>query len=132
MSGPGIKQNSWLRGVVGALFNLMAVIWFILAMLTLFQGGGLQSASIAGFLILAALMVGNALGFFVLGLGIRSARRFWFSLGYVFLAINILLTFTDQFGAWDLITLILDILLLVLLVLWHRQSREAAGKTEIA
>jgi hypothetical protein len=42
-------------------------------------------------------------------------------LGVAYLSINILLTITDQFGILDLITLILDIILLVLLiVLWRR------------
>jgi hypothetical protein len=37
------------------------------------------------------------------------------------LAVNILLTFTDQFGLFDFLTLLLDLVLLALVLLLHQR-----------
>ena len=51
-----------------------------------------------------------------IGRGLREARRFYFYLALLVLVGNILLTITDDFGIFDLVTLIIAISLLILLL----------------
>ena len=66
----------------------------------------------------------NALLFIWVAWGIGRGNRLYFYFGLLLLAGNILLTFTDEFGTLDLITLVINILLLVLLIVGHRNFLE--------
>ncbi|MBN2549251.1 MAG: hypothetical protein JXB15_08845 [Anaerolineales bacterium] len=92
-----------------ALFFLNTLIWLILALTTY-----LQSAFSLSW-ILALLMLGNAAAMALAGWGLykKDRRAYYFSLAL--LGVNILLTFTDQFGLLDGITLAIDLVLLGLL-----------------
>ena len=95
------------------LFFLIGGIWLVLAGLTFFSRGGFQSA----YWIIAVLMVGNGGALIVLGVGINRFRKLFFWLGLIAVGVNIFLTFTDQFGLWDMITLLIDLSLFGVLVL---------------
>ncbi len=59
-------------------------------------------------------------GMVAAGLGL-GRRRVWYYFALAVLAVNIVLTVTDQFGAFDLATLLLDLILLGLLVITRAQ-----------
>ena len=58
--------------------------------------------------VIAAMMFGNALLMLVSGLWIGKSRKVSFFFALAVLAINIILTFTDEFGLYDFGTLVID------------------------
>jgi hypothetical protein len=103
------------RSVVAAqaIFVLGALMWLVLAIVTL---GRWASSRSIGILILTALMVGNAAVMSGLAWGLRSQRRrIWFA-AVLWAVVNVLLTFTDQVGIVDLISLALPLGMLGLLL----------------
>jgi len=66
--------------------------------------------------IISILMVVNAAAMVLSGIGIGRQKRVFLFFAILVLLVNILLTFTDQFGFFDLVTLILDFILVFLLV----------------
>lgn len=119
MKGPSsrpIQKTAAANQAAEILFFVMAAIWLILAGLTL--GKALHDAVFsptAAFLV-AGLMVLNASGFFFFGLNIKKRSKRTHLLAVTFLLLNIFLTITDQFGFWDMLTLLLDGVLLILVI----------------
>ena len=109
-------KKSWLVRTAQGLFLLNAVIWLGLA--------GWSAARISSadpdqrFIseVMALLILGNAAGMFFCGLFVTRRSRFLYAVTLAFLAINLLLTITDQVGLWDWITLGIDLILGVVLV----------------
>ena len=66
-------------------------------------------------------MFGNAGAFLFCGftIGIRKPILFWFSV--LVLVVNILLTVTDQFGWLDLITILVDLVILGFLMVGRKK-----------
>jgi len=62
------------------------------------------------------LMFVNALLLIWIAWGIGTGNKLYYFFGILVLAGNIFLTFTDEFGLFDLLTLIVNIILLVLLI----------------
>lgn len=97
-------------------FVILGVIWFVFGVYSLIRiNGGSMSLSSFGWII-AGLMFVNGAVLIWIGWELREARRFYFYLALLVLAGNILLTITDEFGIYDLITLILTISLAILLL----------------
>ena len=99
-----------------ALFIFMGLIWFIFGVATLVRMGSSNTNPTITLWIIAILMFGNAGVLLFVGWGIGRQNKIFFYLGILVLTANILLTITDEFGAFDLITLIIDLVLLVLLI----------------
>ncbi len=98
-------------------FVLVAVIWFILGVVSLIR---LQSNSAVPMMtasIIAIMMFGNAAALLVCAWGVTTGKQWGYLLAIAVLLINILLTFTDQVGLMDLLTVLIDIGLLLLLVI---------------
>lgn len=98
----------------GGLFFLMAIIWGIFGITSLLRG--LSSGA-----MLAALMFVNATLYLWAGWGIRRRKKRFYFLGIVVLALNIVLTFTDQMGFYDWSTLCIDLAALILLIVARSQ-----------
>ena len=97
-------------------FVILGVIWFLFGVYSLIRiTGGSTSLPNFGWII-AGLMFVNGAVLIWIGWGLREARRFYFYLALLVLAGNILLTITDEFGIFDLVTLIIAISLLILLL----------------
>jgi hypothetical protein len=106
-----------------ALFWLNAAIWVTLAFASLWRvgtgrGGPAQPIVLW---IVAGLMFGNAGALLVAGIGLGRLKRVFWLWGLAVLAVNILLTFTDEFGLLDFLTLVIDLALVGLLVAARRQ-----------
>jgi hypothetical protein len=100
------------------LFFLNCAIWLVFAAVDTIRIANNQSIVIP---IVAVLMFGNACAMLIVGLGIATLNRWWYFLGIAVLAVNILLTFTDEFGFLDFITLLIEVALLGLLILIRAQ-----------
>jgi hypothetical protein len=97
------------------LLALNGLIWLLLAVLTLLRRDGAPP----GLVIIAVLMVANA-GAMLLAAWFVTRGRIFYFLTLALLLVNVLLTFTDQFGLLDLLTLLVDLFLLTILLLrWH-------------
>jgi len=98
------------------LFFVNAVIWLLLGITSLSRLAGSSTGQTTTMWIVALLMFGNAGAMLVAGVGIGKQRRLFYTSGLAVLVINIILTFTDQFGVLDFITLVIDVVLLGLLI----------------
>jgi len=120
--------NQNLRSVhIGqALFGLNAVIWLVFGVTSLARLTRIYPEQKLTYTIVGLLMFGNVAA---LLLSAWLAGRPW-KWGYILalgvLLANILLTFTDQFGFFDLATLLLDLVILGLLISqrsWYLENR---------
>ena len=66
--------------------------------------------------IVAIFMLGNAVAMFISGLLIYRRIKWGYYFSVAVVALNIILTFTDQFGIADFLTLLVDIVLLMILI----------------
>jgi hypothetical protein len=102
------------------LFVLLGLTWLVFGVWSIVRMGHTSSSVPAALLwFIAILMFVNALLLIWVGWGLGRGNRLYFYFGLILLAGNIFLTFTDEFGAFDLITLILNVVLLVLLIFRH-------------
>jgi positive regulator of sigma E activity len=116
MMGPGMKAMRWARG----LFFLNAAIWLVFGVVSVVRLGGNEGQGVTA-LVVAILMFGNAAAMALSGALLVKRRWLFYFFALVVLAVNIVLTFTDQVGALDLITLVIDLVLLWILVVARKQ-----------
>jgi hypothetical protein len=99
------------------MFVLLGVIWLLFGVWSLTriseEGGNLSSTMLG---IMAMLMFVNAAVLIWIGWGIGKGQRLFYYFGLLVLAGNIFLTLTDEFGIFDLVTLIINASLLALLI----------------
>ncbi|MCO6450055.1 MAG: hypothetical protein J5I90_04630 [Caldilineales bacterium] len=101
------------------LFYANAVVWLALGAISLWRLSASPAQSLT-FLIVALLMFGNVAAMLLAGWGLGKLRRRYFYLAIFVLVINIILTFTDEFGLLDFLTLMLDLTLLGMLIYSRR------------
>jgi hypothetical protein len=106
--------------VARALFYLMAVIWGIFGVASLLRG--INTTMLVAAVIVAILMFANAALYLWAGWGIGRQRVRFYNLGIALLAVNLLLTITDQMGIYDWITLVIDLAALILLFVIRLQT----------
>ncbi|MGB3701712.1 MAG: hypothetical protein WA997_10610 [Anaerolineales bacterium] len=105
-----VKAARWL-------FILLGVIWIVFGVWsTLRVGSADGNVPVALLWIIIILMFVNALLLIWIAWGIGTGNKIYYYFGILVLAANIFLTFTDEFGLFDLLTLIVNIILLVLLI----------------
>jgi hypothetical protein len=111
-----MKAMRWAQG----LFFLNAAIWLALGVMSLSRLGGNEGGVVTA-PVVAILMFGNA-GAMALSGALLTRRRLLFNLfALAVLAVNIVLTFTDQVGALDWITVGIDLVLVGVLIVARRQ-----------
>jgi hypothetical protein len=98
------------------LLYINAVIWLVLGIFTLLRLSQYYPESIFAVWIITILMVGNAGMMLLCGWGLGTGHRLFYYLALTVLAVNIILTFTDQFGLLDFLTLLIDLTILALLI----------------
>ena len=104
--------------IARAMFFLNALIWLGFS-IYLFREMTRNDNGLSATLI-AVFMLGNAVAMFASGLLIYKRIKWGYYFSVAVLALNILLTFTDQFGIADFLTLLVDIVLLMILVSFTR------------
>jgi hypothetical protein len=101
--------------VLKILLYLNAAIWLGFGVATAWRMTYAGSMGLLGVTVVGVLMLGNAAAFALAGWGIGRGRKLMEYFALALLAVNILLTFTDQVGLLDWLTLILDVVILGLL-----------------
>jgi L-asparagine transporter-like permease len=99
-----------------ALFYLNAMIWFAFGLATLIRIGNGNNAHRLAALILTLFMLANVAAMLVSGWGLGTRNKWLYLLAIAVILVNIILTFTDQFGLLDFLTLVVDVVILVLLI----------------
>jgi hypothetical protein len=98
------------------LFYANAAIWLALGITTLARlASGATDTSITMWVV-GVLVFGNAGAMLLAGIGIGWPRRLFYLFALAVLAVNIILTFTDQVGILDVLTLLVDLALVGLLI----------------
>ncbi len=111
------KENRMTRSIQGLLL-LDMIVWIVLGGMMLHQQVAVDEACFQQYLGL--LMIGNGLIFGVLAFYYRKPRSR--RMAVVWLMANIILTFTDQFGLYDVLTLVLDVLIVVLILVQKHET----------
>lgn len=107
------------------LFRLNAAVWLTFGIWSMVRIGNGGVGSPATLWVVAILMLGNVVAFLWCSWAIQKQPSWYRFAIMAILAVNIILTFTDQFGIFDLLTLLLDIFLLgVMLILHQRRSNQ--------
>jgi len=113
----------WLQ----AAFALTALFWAVLALAGILMGqrsaGGLTSARVA----VSSLMLANALLLAFLSRAVGRQTRRIFVFGLLLVAASAVLSVTDEVGAFDILSLAVNILLLLLLFLARAQFLRRAS-----
>jgi len=95
------------RKILALLLLLQGIFWLTLA--------AAYSTSRHEYII-PSLMVANALAFFIFTWNIQKRKRWIYHISVLYVAVNLILTVTDEFGALDLIILFTNIITLILLI----------------
>jgi hypothetical protein len=112
-----MPAKSFVR-MTQTLFLFNAAIWLVITIASLVR---LDSSSAITPWIIAILMLGNVAALLLCGWGIGTGQKRFLVLALVVLAINILLTITDQVGIFDIATLVIDLILVGLVIgVWRR------------
>lgn len=115
------------------LFFVLAAIWQLFGILSLISMANGATAQTITMWVMAVLVVGNAGAMLVAGLGLGGGHKLLYYFALVLLVANLVLTVTDQFDIFDLITLLIDAVLLVLLLVTRKTYLSAglANRREI-
>lgn len=114
------RPASLIRSV-HALFFLNTAIWAVLGIFTIARLPNHSSEEVFAAWIVAMLMFGNAAAMLISGLVVARPGKLGYAFALTVLVVNILLTFTDQVGTLDLLTLLIDLVLLILLIYSRRR-----------
>lgn len=106
------REAEWAR----ILLYANAAIWMPLAAVTVSRASGGSAGERAGAIVLTVLMAGNALAMVLSGLGLRRRSRWFWLFALAVVAVNFVLTWTDEVGWVDVVTGGIDLVLLGLLV----------------
>ncbi|MBN1964824.1 MAG: hypothetical protein JW910_09265 [Anaerolineae bacterium] len=110
------------------VFVLNAVTWLVIGIGSLLRLAD-QGYAVT-FVVVAVLTFGNAGAFVVCAWGVGRRHRWWLYLALAVLAVNIILSVTDEFGLLDLVTMLLDLVLAGLVIAILVRQRAAGGRIE--
>ena len=121
------KSNSrTIVKITQVLFYFNALIWLTFAVISLVRMASNESSQTITMLVVAVLMFGNVAALLLAGFGVGTGKRGFYVFALLVLAANIVLTFTDEFGLFDFLTVVLDFVLLSLVILvWRRTNMPA-------
>ena len=101
--------------VARILFYLMAATWLVFAVFSVVRLLDRLGSPVTPFLV-AIFMMGNVAAMALAGLLLGRPHKLWHLFALAVLLVNIVLTFPDEFGLFDLLTLIVDLVILGLLL----------------
>lgn len=114
-------QTSTMLNLTRAVFFINALVWLVFGLLSLFLALEVGTATRW---IYSLLMVANAAVLFWFGRTIASGRNSIFFIAILYIALNVILSITDQFGMVDALILLLNLCLLGLLfMIWQRLTQ---------
>jgi hypothetical protein len=115
------KSASMLK-LARIFFFINALVWLIFGVLSLFLA--LDVGTFTRWMI-TLLMFANSAGLFWFGLVITNGRKGIFFLAILYIALNVVLSITDQFGIVDALILMLNLALLGLLFVTRQRLNQA-------
>jgi hypothetical protein len=108
----------WMVKITQGLFFLNVLFWLVFAVANadwwIFTNSEPNHVEVG--VIMALLMLGNAIAMLIGGLGLGTRSKLLYLFAVLVIAVNIILTFPDQLGVYDFITVALDIIILGLLI----------------
>lgn len=108
--------------ITQALFFLNVVIWLAFGAVSVTWMINHQEPNQAAAAAIVTIFVfGNAAAMLISGLGLGTHSRWLYYLAVAVIVVNIILTFTDQFGWADFITLVIDVIIFILLIIIRRR-----------
>ena len=119
------KRTSSILNLIRTLFFVNAAFWLILGMLSAFRFA--SDGSLVR-LVYTILMLANAIVMGWFGAMILTGRNWIFFLAILYMALNVVLSVTDQFGWIDALILLLNVVILGLLFV-ARQRKHRAQET---
>lgn len=111
------RAAEWAR----LLFYANAAIWMPAAAITVVRAAGGTPEQRASAIALTVLMFANAVAMVLSALGLARRSRWFYLFAVAVVVVNLLLTWTDQVGWPDVVTGVLDLVLLGLLVVVRRE-----------
>lgn len=118
-----INQTSKMLKLARSLFFINAAVWLIFGALGFMRA--MTSTSDLR-LILSVLMIANAAVMIWFGVVIVTGRNWVLFLAILYMALNVVLSITDQFGWIDAIILLLNLSLLGILFITRYRMNQAA------
>ena len=120
-------QTSKMLKLTQSLFFINAAVWLIFGFLG-FMRAVTSTSDLR--LILSVLMVANAAVMIWFGVMIVTGRNWVFFLAILYMALNVVLSITDQFGWIDALILLLNLCVLgMLFVTRHRMNQAARASS---
>ena len=113
---PKNYSNSVFVKIAQILFIPNTFIWLTFGLISLNE---ITDQTITAW-VNAILMVGNVLAMRIAAVTLNRPQSFFYIFAWVVLIANVLLTITDQFAIFDLITLIIDCILCFILFVSKR------------
>ena len=116
------KQVSSLLKITQVTFFLNALVWLVFGVMSFslaFNGTGSWR------FVLSALMLINASIFMGFGFLIRKGKTRVFFMGILYVAVNVVLSITDQFGWFDFLIMLLNLVLLDLMFITRQRMKQA-------
>ena len=111
--------------LIRTLFFLNAAVWLAFGVSSLLfralDGGSLTRW------VITAMMIANAVVMIWFGVMIVSGRNWIFFLAILYMALNVVLSITDQFGWIDAIILLLNLIVLGMLFLTRHRMNQTAS-----
>ena len=106
-----------------AVFYLNAMIWLVFSVLSFVRA---YTTSNDLHWMLSVLMLANAGFMFGFGYVIIKGHRWTFFLAILYVAVNVVLSITDQFGWFDFLIMLLNLVLLGLLFVTRQWMNQAS------
>ena len=116
-----MKDSSQNLKIAQGIFILNAVIWLVFGLYALLEMASRYPGQAITVHVIGILMLGNVAAMALSGFLIGRPEKLFLYFGVFVLVVNIILTVTDQFGIFDMVTLLLDLILLALLVSLRKQ-----------
>lgn len=120
------KQGEKMQKTTQVLFFVNAAVWLVFGVLGFFRVTGMSNLR----LILSILMVANAAVMFGFGLLILRGHPKIYFLAILYVAVNVVLSITDQFGWIDALTLLLNLILLGMLFVTRQRMNQIENLSE--
>lgn len=117
---------------VQVLLILNTAVWLTFGIISLLRLSLQNPEQIGVLSIVAVLMFGNVAALLLAAWLLSWQPKWGFYVALAVLLVNIVLTFTDQFGLFDLLTLLLDLTILALLLAGRRQFLQPAPSMDAA
>jgi lysylphosphatidylglycerol synthetase-like protein (DUF2156 family) len=106
--------------IAQSMFFLNALIWLLIGVVSLIRmADGSPDRTITA-LVIAFLVLGNVAAMLLSGVGLGKQQKRFYYFALAVLVVNIVLTFTDEFGILDFATLIIDVVLVGIVIAARR------------